>query len=172
MEAAASVRTAVSTAVILRNFNNMTCLPRFLFWGELALGLLGREFRRQTRHKLGNQRLSMHSIAFISRYGESGSSWPQSGRLVNAHWCMPTWEDFSASEEAIGSISMMCRRSTAINWRKESTSRSRTAPRAECPARRCPCSNHPRHRSSRTGQRADAVQFRSTGEGWFHDLSA
>src|SRR5882757_7727999 len=34
MEAAASVRTAVSTAVILRNFSNMTRLPRFLFGGE------------------------------------------------------------------------------------------------------------------------------------------
>jgi hypothetical protein len=31
MEAAASVRAAVSTAVILLNFSNMTRLPRFLF---------------------------------------------------------------------------------------------------------------------------------------------
>ena len=32
--------------------------------------------------------------------------------------------------------------------------------------------DHPRHRSSRTDQRSHAAQFRSTGEGWFHDLSA
>jgi uncharacterized damage-inducible protein DinB len=32
--------------------------------------------------------------------------------------------------------------------------------------------DHPRHRSPRTGQRADAAQCRPAGEGWFHDLSA
>jgi hypothetical protein len=53
MEAAASVRAAVSTAVILRNFSNMTRLPLFLFGGEPALGLVVHELSRQTRHKPG-----------------------------------------------------------------------------------------------------------------------
>jgi len=34
-----------------------------------------------------------------------------------------------------------------------------------------PC-DHPRHRSSRAGQRRHAAKFRSTGERWIHDLSA
>jgi hypothetical protein len=46
------VRAAVSTAVILRNFSNMTRLPRVLFGGEPALGLVVHELKRQTRHKL------------------------------------------------------------------------------------------------------------------------
>ena len=32
--------------------------------------------------------------------------------------------------------------------------------------------DHSRRRSPRTGQRGHAAQFRSAGEGWFHDLSA
>jgi hypothetical protein len=71
MEAAASVRAAVSTAVILRNFSNVTRLPRFLFGGEPALGLIVHELRRQTRHKLGNWRSPYTRQRFISRYGES-----------------------------------------------------------------------------------------------------
>ena len=65
------MRAAVSTAVILRNFSNMTRLPRFLFGGEPALGLVVHELRRQTRHKLGKLEESMHPIAPISRYGKS-----------------------------------------------------------------------------------------------------
>jgi len=64
------VRAAVSPAVILRNFCNMTRLPRFLFGGEPAIGLVVQEFRPQTRHKLGNRRLSIESTALFSRYGK------------------------------------------------------------------------------------------------------
>jgi hypothetical protein len=71
MEAAASVRAAASTAVILRNFSNMTRLPRLLFGGEPVPGLVVHELRRQTRHKLGKYWETIHPIAPISRYGES-----------------------------------------------------------------------------------------------------
>jgi hypothetical protein len=64
------VRAAKSMAVILRGFCNMTRLPRFLFGGEPAFGLVVRELRPQTRHKLGNRRLSIKSTALISRYGK------------------------------------------------------------------------------------------------------
>ena len=70
MAAAASVRAAASTAVILRNFSNMTRLPRFLFGGEPALGLVVRELRLQTRHKLGNWRSPSIRQRLISRYGK------------------------------------------------------------------------------------------------------
>jgi len=69
MEAAASVRAAVSTAVILRNFSYMTRLPRALFGGEPALGLVVHELRRQTRHKL-NQIFSKWRSPY-TRGGES-----------------------------------------------------------------------------------------------------
>jgi hypothetical protein len=48
MEAAASVRAAVSKTAILRNFRNMTRPPRFI-WDEAALGLVVHELRRQTK---------------------------------------------------------------------------------------------------------------------------
>src|SRR5258708_4274043 len=72
MEAAASVRAAASTAVILRNFSNMRRLSRVLFWGEPALGFVVHKLRRQTQHKrkqiLGNWRSP------CTRNGESEDS--------------------------------------------------------------------------------------------------
>src|SRR5258708_12864367 len=47
MEAAASVRAAKSTAVILRSFCNMTRLPRFLFGGEPQLDWLSANSHRK-----------------------------------------------------------------------------------------------------------------------------
>src|SRR5450432_985317 len=70
MEAAANVRAAKSTAVILRNFSDMTRLPRFLFGATRTW--IGRP-RVQTSNKgtnSGNLRRPTTRRRFISRYGK------------------------------------------------------------------------------------------------------
>ena len=68
------MRAAASTAVILRNFSNMTRLPRFLFWGEPHLDWLSMtsDAKQGTSWaNIGKLGQSVHPIAPFSRYGKS-----------------------------------------------------------------------------------------------------
>ena len=87
---------------------------------------------------------------------------------------MPTLEDLSADirksdREYIDYVSALDRDQLAerIDFAFTDGAAGPHVARGDAHAR-----DHPRHRSSRTGQRSHAAQFRSTGEGWLHDLSA
>jgi hypothetical protein len=65
------VRAAVSTAVILRNFSNMTRLPRVSFGVNPHFVWLPTNSDVKKGASLAKLEESMHPIALISRYGES-----------------------------------------------------------------------------------------------------
>src|SRR5262245_17694841 len=92
MEAAASVKAAVSTAAILRNFSNMTRLPQSICY-LAANPHLDCSLRIETSNK-AQARISSRVAGNISRYGKCGTVmtpiWhPHKRPIVHQRWGCP-----------------------------------------------------------------------------------
>jgi len=108
------VRAAVSTAVILRNFSNMTRLPRFLFGANPHLDWLSANSDVKQGTSLAKLGESIHAIALISRYGESEDrrdpvEQPHKRPLVHQRWRCPRGAgDWTIANDRPGRLCAAC----------------------------------------------------------------